>query len=115
MRVVGVDEGSVKVEQRRAETAPPGRNVMGGPAPGPPLPKALDDFSALNQIDDQDHDCDDQQDVDEARQRVAGHEAEEPEDEEDDEDGPKHGWLFLSGAPQTAPDIQQSDFRASGE
>src|SRR5262245_17560126 len=50
----------------------------------------LGDASNLDQPNEQDRDRDDEKNMNEAGQRVTGHEPEQPEDQKDYEDGPKH-------------------------
>jgi hypothetical protein len=58
-------------------------------------PIGLNDWPALNQADYDDDNRDNQKDVDEAPERVAGNQTQEPEHEQDDEDGPQHRMVLL--------------------
>jgi hypothetical protein len=49
------------------------------------------DRAPLDEVNQEQHDCHNQQDVEHSTQRVAGHEAEEPENQEQ-ENKKQHGW-----------------------
>jgi len=71
---------------------------------------------ALNQPDEQDHHGGDEQDVDEAGQRVSGDQTEQPEDEENHEDRPEHGthsFLVCARTVERPAQSRESENRAS--
>jgi hypothetical protein len=54
----------------------------------------LERTPALDQINNQHHNRDDEQDVDESAQRVGADQAEQPEHKQDNKDSPKHKSSF---------------------
>jgi hypothetical protein len=68
----------------------------------------------LNQINDQDDNCDDEQDVNESAHGVGADESEKPQHEQNNEDGPEHivsfGLSFPSIVCGDANALMESDF-----
>src|SRR5664280_1129860 len=57
---------------------------------GVPSPRQSQDSAALNDLDDNDDDCDHEEDVNESSHRIGRHHSQKPEYKQDHEDGPKH-------------------------
>lgn len=55
----------------------------------------LQRLAALDDAEQNDHDGNDQQDVNESADGVAGHETKQPEDQENDSDSVKHDFRML--------------------